>query len=390
MSDEEEANVPTEGTDEQEEDPNQEDFCRLCAKNIKGEESISIFDDNLHESLDELLGIGVGVSDVWPKRVCPKCIRKATKSIKFVRGVRKSEALFKRLFGANGPVVEFVVKEVSGGVEMDFNSDSDDVEVISDDEAFPEDGVMIKEEGEAPDDTDDSIPYLKASDPIPEAYLEMEYTAEQPYIEPQNEDEDALPAVLAPRRRYKTDADFRRVEAYYTLNCMYCLIHFTRLKELRAHYREMHHQEGFVLCCGKKLFRLTYMLDHMEYHANPEAFKCDQCGKCTDSQLHLRTHQQQAHPGIYSRRKKVIERLSEATKLNRFPCEYCGREFDYKCAMERHVAQIHQGGIYETCSVCCKQFKCRISYQRHMRLHEMEMSAGNVFVDETDQAVLIN
>lgn len=300
--------------------------------------------------------------------------------------------MFKGLFGANGPVVEFVVKEVTGGVQMD--SDSDEVEVISDDEAFLDDGVLVKEEGEAPSEDDNSVPYLKVSDPIPESYLEMEYSTEEcteePYIEAQNDDEDALPAALAPRRRYKTDADFRRVEAYYTLNCMYCLIHFTRLKELRAHYREMHQQEGFVHCCGKKLFRLTYMLDHMEYHSNPEAFKCDQCGKCSDSQLHLRTHQQQSHPEIYSRRKKVIERLNEATKLNRFPCEYCGREFDYKCTMERHVAQIHLGGTLEMCSICGKQFKCRLSCQRHMRLHEMEMSTGNVFVDETDQEVLIN
>lgn len=59
MSDEEEASLATDVAEEQEKDPEKDDLCRLCAKNIKGEESVSIFEDNLHESLDELLGISV-------------------------------------------------------------------------------------------------------------------------------------------------------------------------------------------------------------------------------------------------------------------------------------------------------------------------------------------
>uniref|UniRef100_A0A1B0DMH1 Uncharacterized protein n=2 Tax=Phlebotomus papatasi TaxID=29031 RepID=A0A1B0DMH1_PHLPP len=339
------------------------ELCRLCAKRIQGE-ATSIFDDSLHESLEEFLGISIGASDVWPKSVCQKCVKKATKTIKFVRSIRKSEDVFKNLYGANGPVVEFVVTEVAGGVQQDFDEDSGEVEVISDDEVYMDDSVVVKEENEVFEDPGVSQLYHRLAENQPDAYPRQNYEIAMQNEE--NYEEEVLPAALAPRRRYKTDEDFRRVEAYYNLSCTYCFIRFLRLKELRAHYREMHQQEGYVLCCGKKLFRLTYMLDHMEYHSNPEAFKCDQCGKCVDSQLHLRTHQQQAHPGIYSRRKKVIERLSEATKQSRFTCPYCHREFDYKCAMDRHITQLHQGGTFDICGVCNKKFKCRISYQRHI------------------------
>ncbi|XP_059616003.1 zinc finger protein 510-like [Phlebotomus argentipes] len=328
------------------------ELCRLCARNIEGE-TLSIFQDNFHESLEEFLGVSIGRKDLWPKSVCQKCVLRATESIKFVRSVRESEKLFTGIYGANGSVVEFVVTDVAGGVQQDFE-DSDGVEIIEDQE--------ILEDGEVIDDSEDGFAQRRLSVDCGEVQC-TQYVA-------QEEREETLPAVLVPRRRYKTDEDFRRAEAFYALSCTYCLVAFERLKELRAHYREMHQQEGFVLCCGKKLFRLTYMLDHMEYHSNQEAFKCDQCGKCLDSQLHLKTHQQQAHPRIYSHRKKVIERLSEANKLNRFDCSHCGKEFDYKVSLEKHVQQLHQGGIRCVCRICRKQFKCRISYQRHMRNHE--------------------
>lgn len=63
---------------------------------------------------------------------------------------------------------------------------------------------------------------------------------------------------------------------FYNLQCDLCKespVRFKVLPELYQHYKTLHKQEGYVLCCQSKFTRYPAIIMHLARHLQPDAFK---------------------------------------------------------------------------------------------------------------------
>ena len=57
------------------------------------------------------------------------------------------------------------------------------------------------------------------------------------------------------------------------MSCEICDTIFESFLSAKKHYRTKHSRSGFLVCCGKRFFRRGRLLDHINRHLNPIAFK---------------------------------------------------------------------------------------------------------------------
>lgn len=104
----------------------------------------------------------------------------------------------------------------------------------------------------------------------------------------QNEDADASSQVG------KDDQD-KQIREFFSMKCELCVdVELENLLRVRQHYRKVHQIPGYLTCCGRKFTKRCKILDHIRYHTNPKALRCDECGKvCKDKnslKLHISNH----------------------------------------------------------------------------------------------------
>lgn len=64
-----------------------------------------------------------------------------------------------------------------------------------------------------------------------------------------------------------------QIRNYCGLKCEICSEHFETFTDTIAHYRKVHNQRGYIICCDKKMFKRFMIVQHIMKHINPEAFK---------------------------------------------------------------------------------------------------------------------
>lgn len=64
-----------------------------------------------------------------------------------------------------------------------------------------------------------------------------------------------------------------RIREYFDMQCDFCEHRFLTFLEARAHYREVHNITGYLKCCGVKIFRRGKLIEHINYHINPNEFQ---------------------------------------------------------------------------------------------------------------------
>lgn len=64
------------------------------------------------------------------------------------------------------------------------------------------------------------------------------------------------------------------ISEHMNMTCFYCNLEIKTLPELTDHHQDEHRDENHfrVICCNTKL-ALTDILDHVEYHRNPNKYK---------------------------------------------------------------------------------------------------------------------
>ena len=122
--------------------------------------------------------------------------------------------------------------------------------------------------------------------------------------------------------------------------CELCKTNFETYAALRQHFSSIHKQKGYVICCNKKLFNRTRLVDHIQFHLNPDHLKCGECGRVMSDSIHLERHMVRFH-GATALEKKYCDvcqkpfiddyrlRNHKLTHLpdeeKKFPCQECGK-----------------------------------------------------------------
>lgn len=128
--------------------------------------------------------------------------------------------------------------------------------------------------------------------------------------------------------RYSND---ERIKRFYQLTCPICPEDaperqiFETFKDILVHCDTVHKQPGYILCCGRKLFRKDRILTHMTLHENPDAFKCPDCGHKSQSKpllrIHMKVHLPLHEGGLQKtegKRKKRLGRPGISTSDSKF------------------------------------------------------------------------
>ena len=110
--------------------------------------------------------------------------------------------------------------------------------------------------------------------------------------------------------------------------------------------------------CGK-FYRVPHIYDHEKHHEDPDAFKCDKCGRTYGSSASLKFHQ-----------KRCLDTDGSTTASMMRECRFCGRMFAraYLALHEkRHVeARIKRPF---TCEICARCYSKEKALNAHMRRH---------------------
>lgn len=67
------------------------------------------------------------------------------------------------------------------------------------------------------------------------------------------------------------------------LTCDLCETTFQSLMDAKSHYRKEHkNPHGYIKCCKKRLKTRGHLIEHIQWHMNPDIFKCHECQKLFD------------------------------------------------------------------------------------------------------------
>lgn len=202
---------------------------------------------------------------------------------------------------------------------------------------------------------------------------------------------------------YSNDLNSVTEEKQVQLECPRCNKHISNYSQLIEHFASEHPKERcFISCCQMMLYGGKSITEHFQYHKNPTAFECPDCGKCFTSRKGLSSHKRQVHTDnrsayhlhqCYCKRAQELlaENKSDGSQYDRnvccqrkkkilkddaliamwkkeLSCEICEANFSYYSLMRAHFYYEHPG---EKCFIsCCQRKMSRISdVLEHIRIH---------------------
>lgn len=230
--------------------------------------------------------------------------------------------------------------------------------------------------------------------------------------------EKDLNEILPKTYRRRTVFDEKKILESTEMKCDLCNFQLDSFSHALIHHRNVHNQKGYLICCSRKFRQLSALVDHLDFHANPECFKCQICAKNFTSLSNLRIHIASMH--IQQTRYQcdvcgkflnckyrvtahlkthIVNIKSNETFPCHFPlcdksfnskngikshiyichnpnretfwCEICGKELKSKGSLREHITNTHAQEIKKIqCQICKHYLKNDYSYKKHMNRHK--------------------
>lgn len=136
----------------------------------------------------------------------------------------------------------------------------------------------------------------------------------------------------------------KQIAAYASsdLTCDSCEATFVSLGEARRHYLQAHNiRKGYIKCCKIRLKTRGHIIEHIQWHINPETFKCQQCNKIFKNNERLKIHAVRHEP-----------------ETNRkFKCTKCSKRFQRKYILTTHMKTVHSATEQSfECDICKRKY----------------------------------
>ncbi|XP_058065823.1 transcription factor grauzone-like [Anopheles bellator] len=168
---------------------------------------------------------------------------------------------------------------------------------------------------------------------------------------------------------------------HYDLSCDLCLTPLTDFGELRKHYRYEHNCSGYLLCCNKKIYKKCWMIEHLQLHLNPDAFRCLLCRKSYSSSKVLKEHTKEVHATAADRtlrcdtcQKAFVSKAHLNAHImvahGSVPCPDCGKVLASLGSLRKHRVAMHGEGEKHVCEVCARVFRTKQCFLVHRKHHE--------------------
>ncbi|XP_055314289.1 transcription factor grauzone-like isoform X2 [Sitodiplosis mosellana] len=125
------------------------------------------------------------------------------------------------------------------------------------------------------------------------------------------------------------------IEKYFDRKCEQCDVQLDSITMARIHYSSEHKNEnGYLRCCGTKMYNKKTILDHVQWHIDPDTFRCRVC-----KLEHMHRHTLVSH----------VKRHN-ALSSQQFICNICDRYFATNALHRTHMELKHPGTIQPSSS----------------------------------------
>lgn len=130
-------------------------------------------------------------------------------------------------------------------------------------------------------------------------------------------------------KRLQHEQENGRIRDFFNVECELCKEQFKTFCKLCVHYKQKHSiKNGFVSCCNRKFQKRSELLQHIDWHVNPDAFRCKICNKQLRDNYSVKLHMQ-----------RHVTRKEQTA----FSCDVCGKKYREKRTLKKHLIW-HQSG----------------------------------------------
>ncbi|KXJ75491.1 hypothetical protein RP20_CCG011609 [Aedes albopictus] len=354
--------------------------CRLCLDPF-GVNVVSITDPQLKERMDKVFPFSIQPVDKFPIGVCQTCFSVITEFHSYTEKVQLNQhQLSARMAGQSEKMVDTIKEEASlePSVEM---TESQVPMVFKDEPQAPSDP------SDDPDDVKEDVEvYVEEySPPKKRQYRKRKKVkAKDSNDESDSDDGESKPTKtkkynVKPKEERKKDE--KLVSEFYRMACDLCGAVLADVTSLYSHFRKEHQEKGYVVCCDKKIFKRCFMLEHMKFHTNPSAYRCEICNKNYKNKVYLSLHQIKLHgkeedrPFKCDRCKqsfaKKYQLQAHMVSHEKVQCPICSRMMGNKMALATHITNQHSNKDRKLiCDTCGKEFLNKTCFERHVKEHQ--------------------
>ncbi|XP_029733247.2 transcription factor grauzone-like [Aedes albopictus] len=216
--------------------------------------------------------------------------------------------------------------------------------------------------------------------------VEVEEAATQSAIEDDHVDENSTTPKKAKKpslteQRRQEDAFINQHRSY---NCDECPEKFKIFSSILRHVSTAHGQSS-IKCCNIRFSSRCFLLQHVQAVINPDAFKCEICGKSYPFHERYIRHKLQVHPTedqlifkcdrcpkSFTSRSLLKRHIARHTMLENeeAKCDVCGKCFRSKISLRDHKDAIHEKKANYICEICSKPFLKHQVFLEHRQTHD--------------------
>ncbi|XP_037049995.1 zinc finger protein-like isoform X2 [Bradysia coprophila] len=199
---------------------------------------------------------------------------------------------------------------------------------------------------------------------------------------------------LSPSEKAKLQEQIRD---QFKMNCEICSdVKFMTLVDVHQHYRNVHQQNGYLMCCGKKFSTNATVAEHIRHHndlktnGEPEeeaqirewfAMKCDICSETVEFRtlLEMRRHFRKVHDmrgylrgtccskKLYTR-AHMLNHIRWHTNSDSLRCRQCDKIFTRISTLRIHMANYHtpRDSRAFKCTLCPSKFALAALLRAHV------------------------
>ncbi|XP_053674480.1 transcription factor grauzone-like [Anopheles nili] len=168
---------------------------------------------------------------------------------------------------------------------------------------------------------------------------------------------------------------------HYELSCDLCSMPLADFSDLRKHYKVVHNVPGYLRCCNRTIYKKCWMIEHLQLHLNPNAFRCDQCGKSYSSSKVLKEHAKEVHAPEADRPfhcANCLKAFVSKAHLNAHimvahgsvSCPQCDKVLASQGSLRKHLVAVHGDGEKHVCEVCARVFRSKQCFETHRKDHQ--------------------
>ncbi|XP_055627704.1 transcription factor grauzone-like [Toxorhynchites rutilus septentrionalis] len=197
---------------------------------------------------------------------------------------------------------------------------------------------------------------------------------------------DKAAYLYPPKTPQEREAEDIFIKQHTRYVCEDCNVEFEQFHVFQRHCSQIHKKEGFITCCGIRHRKRSVLYQHVQFVMNPDAFKCEICGKSYKNRFGYNRHKKESHateverafkchrcPKSFVRESALKKHLSDHETLDNgtAKCETCGKCFSNINILKNHIKYRHVKQMQYICDVCSKGFFMRSTFLTHRKTHEV-------------------